>query len=172
MLLFLFFTVALGASVPEMEITCEKSTLDFDCMMDLSDYYIIHWTVNGTSISMAAQGATEGWVGFAFAESEGAMAPADFVIGYVSNGEATVNPYRAETRSITEGNLDDSVTLTDVNATEEDGVTTIYFTRNIEDGTVMIDPSLPVPVNFAIGENDELVYHGPENRGFTILSFA
>lgn len=111
-------------------------------------------------------------VGFAFAEMEGMMSPADFVVGYVDDGEATVNSYRSEIQAITANELDDSVPLSDVQGTEEDGMTTIYFTRSIEDGMVDIDLSSPIVVNYAICEEDELAYHGPTNRGWTSISFS
>lgn len=68
-------------------------------------------------------------------------------------------------RAISESDEDESVPLTGVQGTEEDGVTIVEFTRSLSDGTVPIDiTSGLIRTNAAVGPEDQLVWHGADNR--------
>lgn len=156
-------------------LMCEPSTKEeFECMQEFDlagNPYFVHWTVDGTLLQMALEATTTGWVGFAFAGEPGQMVPSDFIIGWVDGDSVSVLPYFSEARSITETNEEGDIELMDVRGEEEDGVTTIYFTRDTaQEGNVPIDLEMEVDINFAVGPEDELVYH-QTNRASGVISF-
>ncbi|CAD7696345.1 unnamed protein product [Ostreobium quekettii] len=128
-------------------------------------------TLTASEIRFAVEGATSGWVGIGFAEQSGAMAPSDCVVGWVEDGVPDVRPYRVMSRSISPGDEDTSIIITDVAASEVDGNTTIAFTWNVASGNVPVDPSSGIVLmNAALGGSDGLVQHGPGERSSFLLS--
>ena len=164
---------------------CEESELGYACKKQMTDYYALHWSLGPTTkgaeaeegeIAIAMVAATEGWVGFAFAEEPGQMAPADFVIGYVDGEDVVVTPYRSEIQSITEDNEDDTVMLASIEGMEEvvdeSTFTTIKFVRSLTEGTTEIVLDEEIPVNIATGAADVLGYHGPVTRMATTVMLS
>lgn len=116
-------------------------------------------------ISIALEGNTSGWVGFSFAESPNLMFPADAVVGWVAGEEVVIRAFRVTQRGITDADEDTELELTGLAGSEEDGVTVIEYTRSLTDGTTPIDiESGLIRTNAAMGENDQLEWHGPTNR--------
>ena len=180
--LILFCLLLSCCAVFGQEGECEESELGYACKKQMTDYYALHWSLGPTTqgadaeegeIAIAMVAETEGWVGFAFAEEPGQMAPSDFVVGYVDGEDVSVTAYRSEEQSITEADEDDTVTLTSVEAMEEvvgeSTFTTIRFVRSLTEGTTEIVLDEEIPVNIAIGEVDGLVYHGPVTRMATTV---
>ena len=178
LLLLLLSAVGHGQSTE-----CEESELGYACRKEMTDYFALHWSLGPTTsgaeagegeIAIALVGQTEGWVGFAFAEVEGAMSPSDFVIGWVTGRRVVANPYRSEIQSIAEDNEDESIELTGIEGNEDGGFTTVQFVRSLTDGTVPIVLDEAIPVNVATGSEDGLVYHGPVTRfaGTVTLNLA
>ena len=150
---------------------CEESDLGYACMKTLSDFYNLHWTLNEDNVEIAMEGIGAEWVGFSFAEEEGAMAPADAVIGWTMGREFSVEPYRITERAVAEDNQDEDVTINGRSVTQDDERTIVAFVRSLTDGTVEIDPEAETLINYAIGDMDSLVYHGP-NRGQSTVTLS
>ena len=148
----------------------------FDCVQEFpvtpDEAMNIHWRVNGTLLRMALEAESTGWLGVAFAEQAGSMVPADFIIGYVDGDSVSVMPYFATSRAINEENVSEDVELTDVGGEEEDGVTTVYFTRDTAmEGNVPIDLTAMTDINVALGPGDELAYH-MNRRAAGVIQFS
>ena len=156
---------------------CEESELGYACKKQMTDYYALHWSLGPTTqgadaeegeIAIAMVAETEGWVGFAFAEEPGQMAPADFVVGYVDGEDVSVTAYRSEEQSLTRQNIDDSVTLRDVRGRMEETNNTMFtiiqFIRDLSEGTTEIVLDEEIPVNVAMSPSDTLAYHGLQDR--------
>ena len=87
------------------------------------------WTVNGDKLQVKLSAPTKGWVAIGFNPTE-AMKGANFIIGYVKDGKATltdhfgadINEHKADTKL---GGTEDA---TLVSGTEEGDKTTIEFT--------------------------------------------
>eukprot|EP00210_Caulerpa_lentillifera_P002100 g2015.t1 len=160
---------------------CEQSELGYSCRKQMTDYFALHWSLGPTTagaeasdgeIAIAMVGETEGWVGFAFAEVAGAMAPADFVIGWVNGSDVVANPYRSEFQFINADNEDDLVTLRSIEGSEENGQTTIRFVRSLTDGTTEILVDEEIPVNVAIRTDDQLLIHTQREPNTVMLMLA
>lgn len=164
----IFLCLVAGA---KSQATCEGSYLGYDCMKVLADFYILHWTLEGDFLQIAAEGFGAEWVGFSFAEREGLMAPADAVIGWIDVNGVSIEPYRLETNSVFNQDKDPSITLKDISAVQDGDLTTIFFTRLIREGQVDINPQEETMINFAIGDTDSLKYHS-DNRGWSSVTFA
>ena len=173
----LFCLLLSCCAVFAQEGECEESELGYACKKQMTDYYALHWSLGPTTkgaeaeegeIAIAMVAATEGWVGFAFAEEPGQMAPADFVIGYVDGENVPVAAYRSEVQSVTRQDEDDSVTLRDVRGgmeeREDSMYTTIQFIRDLSEGTTEIVLDEEMPVNVAMSPLDTLGYHGENER--------
>lgn len=93
------------------------------------------WTVNGDNLAVKLAAETDGWVGIGFNPTE-QMAGANFILGYVKNGEAQViddfgydeNRHKSDTK------LDGTTDVTLVSGTEAGGITTIEFTLPLDSG--------------------------------------
>lgn len=77
----------------------------------LEDILRVHWVIGPVEesdaeipaagegeISFLLEGNTTGWLGFSFAESPTDMFPADAVVGWVADGNATIKAYRVLVR--------------------------------------------------------------------------
>jgi len=168
----LLVVLALFVAASAQNGECEESSLGFACMKSLAEFYNLHWTLFEDSVDMALEGVGAEWVGFSFAEEEGMMAPADAVIGWTEGSDFSVEPYRITIQAVTADDLDEDVTLSSSSVTQDNERTIVSFTRSLMDGTVMIDPEAETLVNYAIGDMDSLVYHGPENRGQSSITLS
>ncbi|CAD7704131.1 unnamed protein product [Ostreobium quekettii] len=166
----------------------QASSLDgYACMQQLAPYFALHWRIGGKisalqdqsdkahnvavgEIAFAMMGLTPGWVGLAFAQKQGEMAPADGIIGWLSDGVATVKAYKIHSHTVRLGDEDRTICLRNASATEENGFTTIEFRRLMRAGRVHIHPTKPMFVNFAIGREDGLTNHHHRGRGSVLLS--
>lgn len=178
---------------------CGQSDLGYACMKEFAGYFRLHWTVGGMEngrrlrrrllqsdlpdpdpaegeIALAMEGDNDGWVGIGFPEQQGVMIPADFVLGFVTSSGFDVKPYRVlEAQNIVEEDFDDTVTLTDVTAIEQDGKTIIAFTRNTMDGMFPISFTQRMAVNYAVSDFDGIgaeAWHGLEKRNGSSILFA
>lgn len=152
--------------------SCVPSPMDYDCMQKLSSFANIHWTLEGKLLHIAVEGFGAEWVGFSFAEVPNSMYPADAVIGFVDSKGPNVHPYRVVMHGVTKEDRDPSIHLTNVAAIQDAEKTMISFTRNLAEGTVHVDPTVETLVNYAIGDEDRLKYHGKDRRGQTSIVFA
>ncbi|CAD7696541.1 unnamed protein product [Ostreobium quekettii] len=177
-------------SVSDVPKYCSQgSPLDgYDCVQQLSQYFALHWRIGGKAvgpqalsdtrqplsngeIAFAMRGLTPGWVGMAFARAEGRMAPADGVVGWLSEGLPNVKPYIIQHKNLHLGDEDPTIALHNISATEENGYTTIEFTRIMQAGRVRICPTKTMFVNFAIGREDGLTNHHHRGRGWVRITF-
>ena len=119
------------------------------------------WKVDGDTLHAKMSAKTKGWIGVGFNPSK-KMKDANFILGYVKNGEPTVvdhfgtkaTGHGADTKN---GGSDD-VTL--VAGSEEKGVTVIEFTIPINSGD-KTDGSLTVD-----GDTILLLAYGPPRDSF------
>jgi len=93
------------------------------------------WTVDGDKLAVKLWAETDGWVGIGFNPST-MMKGADFVLGYVKNGEAKITDEFGDgnTSHKEDDKLGGTTDVTLVGGTEEGGVTTIEFTMPLNSG--------------------------------------
>lgn len=105
-----------------------------------------------------------GYVGMAFPEKAGKMAPADSVIGYMlTNGAASVKPYHLKREGASEDDLDPTVHLNNtgaqLTATPTNSGLTICFTRTLAElGAAQVPIRLDgMPLTFAASNRSPAV---------------
>ncbi|MBC8430973.1 MAG: DOMON domain-containing protein [Desulfobacterales bacterium] len=94
-----------------------------------------HWEVAGTVLHVKLTAKTTGWVGIGFNPSE-AMQDANFILGYVKNGEAKVtDDYGTSyTKHQQDSKLGGQKNISNVVGKEENGMTEIRFTIPLNSG--------------------------------------
>jgi len=142
--------------------------------------FMMDWEIKDGNITVEVKGKSTGWVGWGLSPT-GDMEGADLMIGWVRNG--TVHVYDFHATANTRPILDTDQDYTAISGKEEDGYTTIKFTRKLvtnnapQDGEVPdIDIEAGKEYNIIWAWNDEkpenddpekIKYHGEEaeNRG-------
>eukprot|EP00803_Ostreobium_quekettii_P005361 evm.model.scf_2052.2 EVM.evm.TU.scf_2052.2 scf_2052:17302-21702(-) len=112
--------------------------------------------------------AAAGWLGVAFTKFKCAMVPADAVIAIpaASGSDADINSYKMEVASLSGVTVDEGQVLESAALSEVDGMQVLSFTRKADNGGEMVlDPTGPIEVIYAIGSDAELGYHGADGRG-------
>ena len=170
---------------------CTPSTLDgFDCaasfqfqggLPDDGRTFTVHWATYevGEPLQMAMQAQTDGYIALGFPKWPDSMFGAASVIGYVDDtGVAVVQPYLLQGYSQSDVVVDSSaLALADTGGEEVevsvDGgqtspMTVISF--SLEQLPEGVDPATaPVDIIFAVGDSDEVSYHGPFNKGSGVI---
>ncbi|GJP29531.1 hypothetical protein CLOM_g17049 [Closterium sp. NIES-68] len=158
---------------------CQPSSLPgYTCSVQLSkNAYTLHWAVNKDStVSMAAQVATTGFVGIGFSK-DGKMTNSDAAIGNVPPGAlangAAVGAYYLGGRDVGSVQPTDTWSVTNTSVTTSNGYTTMVFTRSMGTGHVPIDASAPTTIIWAYSPDGStaLAYHA-SNFGSASIDFV
>lgn len=119
---------------------------------------VFRYRVVGDSMEVEVEAPTTGWVAVGF-DPERGMQGANFVIGYVAGGEATVEDHYGN--GMTSHSSDESLggrrDVTEVTGTESDGSTTIGFRLPLDSGDEYDKPLE------SGGEYTVLLAYGPNN---------
>lgn len=168
------------ASPLTVDVESDGNRLTFECRQPLTagamDDVILDWAVSedGNSLTVALSARTDGYLAIGFPVQEGSMVPADAVIGACSSDDETleVQPYRISDYSSSGVVVDDDQVITNTGCKYEDGLTTIYFTREVDNGgQVALKLSEEgMPLIFASGDTSDLVHHG-SSRGAVRVNF-
>jgi len=173
------FTVGYGDTGPARETTLDGVVSDGEYTFSASfksSKVTVHWKVQDTTIAMALVGKTSGWLAIGFDPSR-AMNDADMVIGWVDTSGVHVvdafstgstGPHPPDTDL---GGTDD---LLDVGGSEEGGITTIEFIRELE-AVDKYDKTIPkkgdLKIIWATGSSDSFGnQHSGTTRGTGTIS--
>jgi hypothetical protein len=148
---------------------------EYDQQLDFGDIRL-WWTHDGTYLYIAMEGDTEGWVAVGINPELG-MQGADYIFGYVANGEALVwdaygtAPTGANHPPDEElGGTDDILEFIGV---EENGVTRFEVKKPLDSGDSYDQALVPgnsYPIIVAIGAQDDFnAYHLRYDRGELML---
>ncbi len=94
-----------------------------------TDGITFSWSIEAKNISIELSAKTKGWVAIGFNPSE-KMKDANFILGYVKNGEAIVADHFGITshQHKSDKKLGGKVNISNAEGHEEGGITTIHFT--------------------------------------------
>ena len=156
---------------PEAEINSPNS--DFSEIVD--EGFTFRWRIDGDEIEAIMSAPTTGYVAVGFHPTRMKL-DAEIVIGFVEDGTAHVQHHYA-TAPVSHESLEDlgeQSHVTVVDASEEDGVTTIHFRLPLSYGGEYDQPLIPgelTPVIWAYGPDDAnnfADYHGGSAGSFEI----
>ena len=143
---------------------------EYDQHIDFGDIRL-WWTHDGTHLYLAMEGDTEGWVAVGI-NPEFRMQGADYIFGYVENGEALIWDAYGTAPTVTHppdeelGGTNDIVEFAGV---EEDGVTRFEVKKLMDSGDPydqLLEPGMSYPIIVAIGAEDDFdAYHLRYDRG-------
>jgi len=108
------------------------------------------------------------WLGVAFPKLKCVMVPADAVLAIpaADGSDADIMPYKMEVASLSGVSVDEGQVLENATLSEVDGMQVLSFTRKADNGgEVVLDPTAPIEVIYAVGFSSELGYHGIDSRG-------
>ncbi|CAI7906921.1 unnamed protein product, partial [Closterium sp. NIES-53] len=171
-------TSAAAAASGSGSQACQPSTLPgYACSVQLKGKdFVLHWKTGATTVAMAAEVATSGWVAIGWSKSS-KMYPADAAIGNLppgtlANGVA-VGAYHMSGYGLSDVALTSSFELTNTTTTTANGRTTITFERPLSVGAVPISSSGATSVLWAFSRSDsqQLDDHGP-NEGSIRINFV
>jgi hypothetical protein len=144
---------------------------EYDQSLDFGDIRL-WWTHDGTYLYLAMEGDTQGWVAVGINPERGMMG-ADYIFGYVVNGEARIwdaygtaptGPNHPPDEDL--GGTDDIVEFIGV---EENGVTRFEVKKPLDSGDPydqVLVPGNTYPIIVAIGAQDDFnAYHLRYDRG-------
>lgn len=148
---------------------------EYDQSLDFGDIRI-WWTHDGTYLYLAMEGDTEGWVAVGINPERG-MQGADYIFGYVENGEALIwDAYGTAPTGANHppdedlGGTNDIVAFAGV---EENGVTRFEVQKPLDSGDPYdqaLEPGNSYPIIVAIGGQDSFnAYHLRYDRGELVL---
>ncbi|CAI5494445.1 unnamed protein product [Closterium sp. Naga37s-1] len=144
-----------GSSSQSQGSACQPSSLaGYKCSTKLSaNAYILHWAVNKDStVSMAAQVATTGYIGVGFSK-DGKMTNSDAAIGNVPPGTlangAAVGPYYMSGHDLQSVTPTAMWSVTNTSVTTANGYTIMKFTRTMGTGYVPINAFGPTTIIWA-----------------------
>lgn len=121
------------------------------------------WTLKGDSIDVKLAAPTKGWIGVGFnPDTTDSMKGANFLIGYVKDGEARVfDQYGTEAKKHKEDDkIGGSSDVSNVSGVEQDGQTVLEFTVPLDSGDAKDKPVSPEGdsvVLLAYGRSDSVV---------------
>ncbi|MHA1542450.1 MAG: DOMON domain-containing protein [Candidatus Hodarchaeales archaeon] len=127
-----------------------------------NDLFRLYWTINDSSIYIGMVGQTTGWIAIGF-DPTTAMLDADIIFGWVDD-EGAVTLYDAYSLNAFGSNhpkdvdIEGTDNILTSNGTEESGVTTIEFSRNLstgDDNDKNIPKSGTIDIIWAIGNSDD-----------------
>jgi len=162
------FTWVIDQSEESETDGCTASTLaGYACMAEINDKIDLHWAASGDSVSVAVVAETTNYV--AFGPSEDAkMAGSEVVIG---SSTLQVQPYKLTSQSTSGVQVDSSQTIESASLEEVGGVTTLKYTRQLDNGgNLVISKSGENRMVWAIGPSDSLAHHS--SRGVIDWSLA
>eukprot|EP00803_Ostreobium_quekettii_P011542 evm.model.scf_3476.1 EVM.evm.TU.scf_3476.1 scf_3476:1634-6946(-) len=119
------------------------------------------------TFSLKSEAAT-GWMGVAFPEFKCAMVPADAVIAVPApdGSDADIMPFKLDVASVSGVTVDDSQVLENATLSEVGGMQVLSFTRKPDNGGEMVlNPTGPIEVTYALGPGTKLGHHGADGRG-------
>jgi hypothetical protein len=153
---------------------------EFDCMASLQTdpEYTMHWrptlVAGVAAMKIKLTLAQEAWLAWGHrgaTDPPGKMSGSSAVIGLPGVGSVRKYAITGRSESAVQAVADERQTLGDATLSQEDGVTTMQFTKLLE------EPGEPkIVMNgtnlvFAFGQANELGYHGSQKGGLTV-SFA
>lgn len=149
----------------ESDSDCEgqSDNPDYDRMVALqpNNDLVFYYSVLGDALSAQIVYQGTGWVGFGVSPS-GQMVGGEVVIGLPDDANSATNPgkYLLSQRSQAGVNLAASQTLQNATIVQENGVTSLTFTKLLlEPGEVAIDPNGVNTFIWAVGSSNPLAYH-------------
>lgn len=137
--------------------------------------YALHWTINDTVLTLGLEvDGQPGWIGFGLSEA-GGMAGADIVtveqLSYDSH-DWTVIDRRAAAFAEPQGDRQQDYRLTS-DVLQDASSTAVVLQRRLttcDDNDLTVNPGVKQNVIWAYG--DSWGYHGPQNRGSSIVTFG
>ncbi|CAI7800693.1 unnamed protein product, partial [Closterium sp. NIES-54] len=160
-------------------LACKPSSLPgYSCMLQLQgDRFVLHWHLRNTSILLAADVATTGWIGVGWSK-DGKMAGSAAAIGNLPRGTiktgAAVGPY-----AMTGYNAADVAPsgqfelINDAVGTSSNGRTVMRFERGLLPGQMPFSNNLKATILWAYSRDNtqELAFHG-DNMGSVTIDFS
>lgn len=121
----------------------------------------VHWTLAGENLNVKLAAPTTGWIGIGFNPSD-EMKDANFIIGYVKDGEVTVTDHHgsAKRQHKEDTALGGTDNVSEATGSEANGVTEIGFSLPLQTGDSLdgsIQPTSDAIVLLAYGKTDRLV---------------
>ncbi len=92
---------------------------------------VLEWKVNGDNLDVRVEAPATGWVGVGF-DPDSIMKGANFLMGYVVDGEATVEDHWGD--RLTTHVKDDEQNVSNVQGSESEGTTSLQFTIPLDSG--------------------------------------
>ncbi|KAL7539736.1 hypothetical protein ACHAXR_009548 [Thalassiosira sp. AJA248-18] len=154
-----------------------KGAASQDCPTDYTAATILgdgtatlyHAIVDGSILCARIESNTEGYIGLGISPA-GTMAGGEAIIG--SPDEGTVQKYQLGTGPRIAKMSDEKQTLMHTSITQSDGETIMEFAKLLkEDGEHEILANGENIFVYALGGNNQVIYHGPDNRGSFPLDF-
>lgn len=133
---------------------------EYENSLEVGPGYTVHWNNDAEMLTMGLEAETEGWVAVGF-EPTSRMNEADMVLGWVKDGQATVQdqfsigptgPHPPDTDL---GGTDD---LLASGGAEQEGTTVIEFSRLLDTGDAYdtaLSPGQTVTVIWALSSGDD-----------------
>ncbi|CAI5979130.1 unnamed protein product [Closterium sp. NIES-65] len=160
-------------------LACKPSSLPgYSCMLQLQgDRFVLHWHRRNTSILLAADVATTGWIGVGWSK-DGKMAGSTAAIGNLPRGTiktgAAVGPYamtgynKADVAPSGQFEL-----FKDAIGTSSNGRTVMRFERGLLPGQMPFSNNLKATIVWAYSRDNtqELAFHG-DNMGSVTIDFS
>jgi hypothetical protein len=136
----------------------------------------VSWTLDGDQVRMELSAKTTGWVSMGI-DPEDAMGGGDIIIGAVKNGKVRIEDHFADKKRghSPDEKLGGTSQVTDPAGKEENGVTTISFTRPVtasEQWDKSIQASGKTRVMFAFGTGMDSFIAGHQYRTVYDIDFA
>ncbi len=121
--------------------------------------FTLNWTVEEKNATFTLEAPTTGWVAVGFNPTR-MMQDANFIIGYVENGEAAIRDDFGNyfTSHDADHNLGGSDDILDFHGTESEGTTSLTFTIPLDSGDEYDQPLTPgedLNLIFAYGNSDD-----------------
>jgi hypothetical protein len=166
-----FIEPTVDGLVDEGEYTKSKS------LGGLFGNYKIYWSSDESFFYIALKAKTDGWVAVGFQPEPGDIKKdVDFILGYVSNGEAFVFDLfseRAEGPHRFDESLGGSNNIIDYDGSENDGYTVIEFKRvlNTSDPYDYIVTPGSVNILWSYSPDDDISEAHEGHRGYSTIDF-
>ncbi|MCG8637388.1 MAG: DOMON domain-containing protein [Desulfobacterales bacterium] len=136
----------------------------------------VHWSIDNDKIHVKLSAKTTGWVAIGF-DPEKAMLGADIIIGAVKKGKVKIEDHYGDRKRAhsKDKKLGGENNVMDPKGMEEDGITTISFTRALDTGDKWdkpIDPSKLSRIMIAYGSGRDSFKAGHAYRGVYDVNFT
>jgi len=136
----------------------------------------VFWTVDGDKIHVKLSAPTEGWVAIGF-DPEDAMQGSDIAIGAVKKGKVRIEDHYGDRKRShsPDDKLGGENNILDPRGMEENGGTTIFFTRALAAGDKYdkaIETDKPYRIMVAYGSGRDSFRAGHKYRGVYDVNFT